>query len=167
MNALLTLWQQRWLSLTARERSAVALTAAGVLACAIWWGLVAPAVHTLRRAPLQAAQLETQLQSMRQMQAQALALQGHAALTRDDAVRALDSAVKQTLGSTVQLNLQGDQAHLTLRGASPQALADWLAQVRINARAVPVQAQLQRSATGANGGALSWNGSVVLALPPR
>ena len=42
--------------------------------------------------------------------------------------------------------------------------AQWLTQVRVNARSVPVEARLTRGAapTGA-----TWTGTLVMSLPPR
>ena len=54
----------------------------------------------------------------------------------------------------------GDRATLTLRDTPPEALAQWLAQVRINARALPVDSQITREP-----GSPGWSGTVVLAGP--
>ena len=60
------------------------------------------------------------------------------------------------------LGMTGAQlALVTLAGVPPDALAQWLAQARINARAVPGEARLQRNAAG------QWDGTLVLNLPPR
>jgi general secretion pathway protein M len=55
----------------------------------------------------------------------------------------------------------GDRATLTLTGVAPDALAQWLTQARVNARTLPNEAHLHRNAAGL------WEGTLVLALPPR
>ena len=76
------------------------------------------------------------------------------------AARRARAAATAALGATGQVSVLGDRATLTLRGASPQALAQWLAQVRINARLLPLESQLAR-----DGGTGGWSGSVVLGGP--
>ena len=71
-----------------------------------------------------------------------------------------DADSTASLGGTVQLSVQGDRATATLRGTPPAALAQWLAQVRINARLLPLESQLAR-----DGGTGGWSGSVVLGGP--
>ena len=53
---------------------------------------------------------------------------------------------------------------MQLKGVPADAIAPWLAQLRNNARAVPVQVKLTRS-SAAPAGAVLWDGTVVLALP--
>ena len=78
---------------------------------------------------------------------------------RELALRALDEATRG-MGAGAQMSLQGDRALIALREIAPGALAQWLQQVRVNARLLPVQAQLQRSSdVGA------WSGQIVLAGP--
>jgi general secretion pathway protein M len=124
-------------------------------------------LQTLKLAQAQSPQLEAQLQAMRALQAQAQALQAQPKLGRDDALRALESSVRQRLGSSVQFTLQGERATVQLKGASAEALAQWLAQARVNARALPSEARLQRSASAASAAGASWDGSLVLTLPAR
>lgn len=159
-----------WRGLSTRERIGVAAAAATVGAALLWWLALAPALQTLRSAPAQASSLEAQLQSMRALQAQAQTLQNQPKLGRDEALRALEASVKQRLGNTAQLSVQGDRANLILKGAAADALAQWLSQARVNARATPVEARLQRSAVAASApGSPSpaWDGTVLLALPAR
>jgi general secretion pathway protein M len=78
---------------------------------------------------------------------------------RDAAQRALEEATLQ-LGAGAQLSLQGDRATVSMRDIAPGALAQWLQQVRINARLLPVQVQVQRG-----GNAAGWSGQVMLAGP--
>lgn len=153
--------QPTWARLAPRERLAVAAAASVVGLALLWWLGVAPALATLRQAPAQHRQLDAQLAQMRQMAATAEGLRGqNTALSPASARGALEQATTATLAGTAQLQVQGDRATVTLRGTPPDALAQWLTQVRINARVVPVQADLQNSGTPA-----SWSGQMVLAGP--
>ncbi len=159
-----------WRGLSTRERAGLAAAAVTVSAALLWWLALAPALQILRSAPAQSSRLEAQLQSMRALQAQAQALQAQPKLGRDEALRALEASVKQRLGNTAQLSVQGDRANLLLKGTTADALAQWLSQARINARATPVEARLQRSpaSTSPTGNAPpAWDGTVLLALPAR
>jgi general secretion pathway protein M len=160
------IWQDFWRARAPREQAGMALAIAAVVATLLWWLALAPALQTLRNSGPQAAQLEAQLQALRGLQAQAQALQAQPKMARDEALRALEASVKQRLGASAQFSVQGDRVSLLLKGTSAEALAQWLAQARVNARALPTEARLQRSASAAPGGA-AWDGSLVLALPAR
>ncbi|WP_010462311.1 type II secretion system protein GspM [Acidovorax radicis] len=169
----------RWQALAPREQNMV-LAAGGLVAFALlWWLAVAPALSTLRAAPARHAELDTQLQRMQGLRSEAQQLQSAPRNTRGDSVGALRTALAQRLGNAAQLNVVGDRATVTLKGAPADALAQWLAQARSNARAAPVEARLTRSTAGASpapnapvplGGAAAamprWDGTLVLALPP-
>jgi general secretion pathway protein M len=101
---------------------------------------------------------------MQSLQAQAKALQQQAPLGFEEAVRALNLATKQTLGTSAQVSVSGERANVTLQATSADALAQWLAQVRLNARATPVEARLTRIATPAG---VTWSGVLVMGLPTR
>lgn len=155
--------QPVWNRMAPRERLAVGGAAAVVGLALLWWLGVAPALATLRQAPAQHQQLDAQLAQMRQMAATAESLRSQnkaQALAPATARSALEQATTATLAGTAQLQVQGDRATVTLRGTSPEALAQWLAQVRINARVVPVQADLQHGTAPAG-----WSGQLVLAGP--
>lgn len=167
-------WQTRlqssqawWDALGGREKALLRLAAWLLLAAGLWWVMLAPALGTLRKAGPEHLLLDAQLSQMRSLQAQAQALQNQPKLAYDEALRSLENSVKQQLGSAAQLNVAGDQASLTLRGASAQALAQWLTQARINARAQPTDARLVRSPPVGNDEAARWDGTLVLRLPPR
>jgi general secretion pathway protein M len=76
-------------------------------------------------------------------------------------VRQLESSVKDRLGGSARVVAAGDRATVTLSSASPNALAQWLTQARVDARALPSEAHLHRNAAGL------WEGTLVLTLPPR
>lgn len=174
-----TALRERWQGLAPREQTLV-LAAGGLVALALlWWVAVAPALATLRTAPARHAELDAQLQRMQSLQTEAQQLQAAPRTGAGDAVGALRTALNQRLGNTAQLNVVGDRATVTLKGVPADALAQWLAQARSNARAAPVEARLVRSAAPApaNGtpppaalGAMAmprWDGTLVLALPAQ
>lgn len=154
----------RWTQLAPRERTllAAALTVVGI--ALLWQLLLAPAFNTLRTATAQGKTLDAQLQHMQSLQAQASALQKQAPLTYDDALRALNQATKQTLGTTAQITIVAERANVNLQAASADALAQWLAQARLNARSIPLEARLTRLATP---GGVTWSGVLVMSLPQR
>lgn len=153
----------RWNLLAPRERAAIALAGAVVLGALLWWVLLGPALATLRQAEAQHQALDAQLQTMRSLQSEAMALQNQPRLSHDDALHALEASVRQRLGASAQLSVSGERATLTLKGADPDALARWLTQARVNARAMPAEARLTRSA----GTPARWDGALVLTLPAR
>lgn len=154
----------RWAGLPGREKNGVRLAVLLVLAFLLWQFSVAPALATLRTADAQAKALAAQLQRMQAMQIQAQAVQKQPPLGFDEAVRALTAATQQTLGSTAQLGVVNERASVTLKEASPDALAEWLVQARLNARSVPLEARLVR---GDASGRTVWSGVLVMGLPAR
>lgn len=151
----------RWNGLAPREKLWVAAAAALVVAVLVWWVAVGPALATLRTAEQQHRVLDAQLQEMQSLQAQAQALQALPKQNYDEAVRLLELSVRQRLGTTARLLVAGDRATITLSGTAADALAQWLTQARVNARALPSEARLFRNSGGL------WEGTLVLTLPPR
>ena len=135
----------RWQALARRERQWLLGAALLVLAALVWWLAISPALLTLRSAASQRLLLDAQLQQMHSLQAQAKALQAQPRIAVDEARRLLDASVK-SFGATAQLQIAGDRATVTFKGASADALAQWLLQVRLNVRAVPGEARLLRGA---------------------
>jgi general secretion pathway protein M len=152
-----SLLRARWQALASRERQWLLSAALLVLAALVWWLAISPALLTLRSAASQRLLLDAQLQQMQSLQAQAKALQAQPRIAADEARRLLDASVK-SFGPAAQLQLAGERAVVSFKGASADALAQWLLQVRLNVRAVPSEARLLR---GANG---SWDGTVTLNL---
>lgn len=158
MNRLQVL-RQFWDRLALRERRMLALASLVVLVALLWSLAVAPAIRTLKAAPATLESLDAQLLSMQKLAAQARGLQNRPAVTRDDALRALESSLQQRLGASAQLSVVGDHVTVVLKGAAPDLLAQWLGQARVSARVVATQARLTRGASG-------WDGTLVLDLPP-
>jgi general secretion pathway protein M len=166
---LLQLLQPHWANLAPRERRSLLAALALVALALVWWLALGPALQTLRDADAQHRSLDAQLQSMRRMQAEVQSLQGQNALGFDEALRSVQSSAKTDLSGTAQINVLGERVSVTLKNTPADALARWLAQVRINARALPTEAKLVRSpaSTAANTAPPAWDGSLVLALPKR
>jgi general secretion pathway protein M len=156
-----SLLKARWESLTPRDKGWVA--GAGVLLALVlvWVIALAPALATLRTAEAQHRALDAQLQHMRGLQAQAQALQAQPRQSREEALRMLELSVRERLGTTARSVVAGERVTITLAGTAPLALAQWLTQARVNARALPSEARLHRNAAGL------WEGTLVLTLPTR
>ena len=161
--------RQHWASLAPREQTLV-LPAATVLGLALlWWLLLAPALAQLRASPARHAALDAQLQQMQALQAQALHLKDIPRPTGNETLPVLWRSLGQQLSAGTQMSTTGDRAAITLKDVPPEALAQWLAQVRSTTRAVPTEARLMRN-TASTGGAsppAPWNGTLTLALPPN
>ncbi len=154
----------RWAQLAPREKSLLGAALALIALALLWQLMLAPSLATLRTATAQGLALDAQLRHMQSLQAQSKALQKQAPLTYDDAVRALNLATKQTLGSTAQVSVVAERANVTLQAARADTLAQWLAQARVNARSTPLEARLTRMATPAG---VTWSGTLVMTLPQR
>lgn len=156
-----SLLKARWDSLAPRDKAGVAGVGVLLALVLVWLVALAPALATLRTAEAQHRALDAQLQHMRGMQAQAQALQAQPKLSHDEALRMLELSVRERLGGTARSVVAGERVTITLAGTAPLALAQWLTQVRVNARALPSEARLYRNAGGL------WEGTLVLTLPPR
>ena len=157
-------WQTRWAQLAPKERAGIQLATALVALAVLWMLIVGPGLQQWRTADAKARALDAQLQQMQTLQAQARSIQSQPALAYDDAVRALKLATQQSLGATAQIQMAGDRANVTLQNATPQALAQWLTQARLNARAVPLEAHLSRAPSPSP---LLWNGTLTMGLPAK
>jgi general secretion pathway protein M len=153
----------RWRALKPREQTLVLGALALVCAALLWWVGLSPALTTLQVARAQQAALATDMEKMQRLRAQALAIQSQPKMDRAESIRALESLVKQRLGSSAQMNVVGDRVTVTLKGTGPDELSQWLSQARINARAVPSEVRLVRVAGSANGRA-TWEGSVAFSM---
>lgn len=151
----------RWQALPSREKMMVAAAILLVAAALLWWVALGPALRIVRSANQQHRALDTQLQAMRGLQQQAQALQAQPKQSRDEALRRLELSVRQKLGATARTAVTGDRVSVTLTGTPPDALAQWITQARVDARALPSEARLTRNAAGL------WEGTLVLSLPSR
>ena len=153
-------WHQRWMDLSERERLGLGM-AWVVLALALLWSMgVAPAWHQWQQGQVQSRALQTQWQGMQALQAQASALNGQNRVRPEEATRLLQNSVA-TLGPGATMTVNGDLATVQIKAASAAAVAQWLAQARVQAQALPVQARLGRAAAGANAGPGSSGATTV------
>ena len=139
-----------WLARTTRERRAVIVVLAVLGALLVWSLFVQPAWRSASAAPAVLDQLDAELQQMQRVAGESRTLRGVAPVSQTQAGAALKAA-SERLGDKAKLNLQGDRATLTLTGISPEALRAWLNEARSGARARPVEATLQRGASGFTG----------------
>ncbi len=164
-------WQAWWPDLAPREQRMVVIAATLIIAALLWWVALAPALRTLRTAPAEHARLDTELQQMTTLQTQAKALQAQPRASRDDALRSLETSVRQSLGANAQLQSAGagEGANIQMRAAPADNLAQWFGQARSNARAVPREVHLTRSPTtpGPDAPKVRWDGTLVMSLPAR
>lgn len=149
--------EAHWKTISVREQRLLLAALALVVGAALWWLALAPALSILRSAPTQHRVQDAQLQTMRSLQAQAQLLQAQPPLSPSESRRLLEATVK-ALGTNAQLNVLGERATVSLKGTSAEDLAQCLAQARLNARTLPVEAHLVRNTDG------TWDGTLVLTL---
>jgi general secretion pathway protein M len=149
-----------WDTLAAREKALAAAAAAVIALSLLWWIALGPALRTLSLAQEQRLALDAQLQQMLQLQAQAKAMQSQPKRSYDEAAAALQASMAQ-LGPGSRYAIAAERVTVTLAGVPSEALAQWLAQARANAHTLPGEARLTRNPAGL------WDGTLVLALPPR
>lgn len=159
MNAQLQQLRARFNALASREKLMVASAALVILLALVWLVAIGPALATLRTADQQRRTLDVQLQRMAALKTQARSLQSQPKPNRDEALRQLEQSVRQRLGTAGRMTISGDRVTVALTGVPPDALAQWLAQARSAAHALPSDAHLTRNATG------QWEGNLVLILP--
>ena len=153
-------WHQRWMDLSGRERLGLGM-AWVVLALALLWSMgVAPAWRQWQQGQVQSRALQTQWQGMQALQAQASALNGQNRVRPEEATRLLQNSLA-TLGPGATMTVNGDLATVQIKAASAAAVAQWLAQARVQAQALPVQARLGRAAASANAGPGSSGATTV------
>ena len=154
---MLAVFQAHWRATSVREQRLLLAALALLLGAALWWLALAPAWATWRSAETQHRALDAQLQQMQFLQAQAKAIKAQPPLAAGEARRLLEASVK-ALGPAAQMTVMGERVTVTLKGVSAEALAQWLVQARLNARALPSEAHWVRSGPG------TWDGTLVLNL---
>ncbi len=155
-------WQAFSARLAPRERLALQSAAWLLGGLLVWSVAIAPAWRVLQTAPERQARLGPQLHAMRAMAAEARSLQQSESTQTaawPERLRALESSTSRLLKDQAQLQPSGEQVTVTLRDASPTALAQWLQEARVNARLRPTRVQLERSGAA---GAVRWQGQLVL-----
>jgi general secretion pathway protein M len=163
----------RWQALSPREQRGVWVLGAWLGVLLFWSIAIAPALNTLRDSDNRRAQISQQQAHMLTLQTQAQSLQTRTPLSRDEALRNLQGL---TPGPQIQLNVQGERVSVQLKAVPAPTLANWLAQARSQAQALPLEAHLTRgngtvpnnaSAPAAANSPVVWDGNLVLSLPNR
>lgn len=154
-------WAAFWAGRSARERQSLLAAGALLVLAGVGAGLVAPAWQAVRQGPQRHAQLDAQLQQLHALAAQAQRLQAAAPLPRAERIRAVEMATATHLKPSGQARVNGDQLTVSFGATPPDALARWLADVRVGARLLPDDLQMSRMGTGQP----LWQGTVLLTLP--
>ena len=177
--------QSRWQGLNARERLLVSVFF-GLFGIWLFVSIaISPALRTLNASESQRAEVAQQVVQMRALQQRAQELQKTKPLSRDESIRSLQS-ITPTGNPALQMTIQGDRVLVQLKNLSASQLANWLAQARSNAQALPDEVHISRSATssvssstilsalsGVNATSNStnattaWDGQIILRLPQR
>ena len=177
--------QSRWQGLNARERLLVSVFF-GLFGIWLFVSIaISPALRTLNSAQQQRAEVAQQVVQMRALQQRAQELQKTKPLSRDESLRSLQS-ITPAGNPALQMTVQGDRVMVQLKNLSASQLANWLAQARSNAQALPDEVHISRSATSsvsssisvsalsgvnANGNTANataaWDGQIILRLPQR
>lgn len=164
--------QRAWQARTLRERRGLLLAALLIGATLLWQAGLAPALHTWRDAAAQQARLDAERQQLLQLQRQARQLQALPRIGRDEALRWLQGPEVAALGPGAVLQVQGEQVLVQLQAAPPEGLSRWLRAAREQARALPVQVQLQQTDAAAavpknagSGPAAATRGAAVRPTP--
>ncbi len=145
-----------WLTLALRERRLLVAGLLIVAAALLWMLALAPALRTLRTAPVTLQSLDRQWQGMQVQADETQRLRAIPPVSREQAAVALKAAADR-LGAKAKLTMQGERAVLTVTALEPSTLEPWLAEVRAGARASPLELNLVRSGNG-------YSGTLVLAL---
>ena len=177
--------QPRWQGLNARERLLVSVLL-GLFGVWLFVSIaISPALRTLNASESQRAEVAQQVVQMRALQQRAQELQRTKPLSRDESLRSLQS-ITSPGNPALQMTVQGDRVMVQLKNLSASQLANWLAQARSNAQALPDEVHISRSVTSSlnsstslsasSGGNAtnnstnatnSWDGQIILRLPQR
>ena len=148
---------KRWLTLQPRERLGLQVSMALLGLYLLWTLALAPALATLSGPETQRKRLETQLQRMQALSAQASAIRSEARPAPKDWRQELKGSLSG-LGQA-QLIESGGTLQVQLQACDAQALGRWLAELAPRWRLHISQASLRTDAQGL------WQGQITLAKP--
>ena len=114
--AILVPMKQAWDRRSPREQQLMAWAAVLILLVGVWRLALAPALRTWQEAPERQARLDRQTHSMRQLQAQAIALQKPRPIPRNEAAQWLEKNLTE-LGPNAKINLRRSSGPLAEAGA--------------------------------------------------
>lgn len=150
-----------------RERVAVTV-GVGVLLAGLIVGVgMLPAWRTLRAVAAAEPEVLRTLAQLQSQRDEARRLQAQPRPDLAEALRSVERSARERLGPDVQVQASEGRVNVVFRQASGEAVAQWLAQVRAQARAWPLEARLTRAGNVAPGAAapVTWDGAVLLQLP--
>ena len=150
--AMSTFWEQR----NPRERQLLGVGAAVLAAAVLWFIAISPALQTYRVSATAHAKVDAELANMLGMAAEATKLKAMPRANAAEVQTWLDSATKK-LGKA-SFAMQGGRVQVSFTGATPEALAAYLAEARLKAQLVPSEAHWKKNAN------LLWDGSIVFEL---
>ncbi len=127
------------------------------VAALVWWLAIAPALQTYKGTNAAHAKLDAEISQMQAMADEAKQLKAMSPINRAQSQAWLEGAIKK-LGKA-SMSTQGSRVQINFVGATPEALALWLAEARSHAQLLPVQANWKRSANVADP---LWEGSLVM-----
>lgn len=153
--------RQAWAAGSAKERRLLGTALGVTLLALLWWTGLSPALSALRGATEQHRALDAQLQNLRALAAETVDLQAMPSIKAAESLRTLEQLVRQDLGTRGQLATAGDRVTVTFKDIPADTLARWLVQTRKTARVKPVEMH-----TALNTPRATWDGSVILLLPP-
>ncbi len=128
----------------------------------VWWIAIAPALQTYSASGAAHAKLDGELAQMQAMAVSAKQLKASPKVSAMQAQMWLDASIKK-LGK-VSMSTQGNRVQINFAGATPEALAAWLAEARTSAQLLAVQANWKRAA---NATEALWEGSLAFELPAK
>ena len=158
MKALL---HTRWQTLNARDQRVLSVLLSVLALSAFVAVAILPALNTLQDSAQRRQHITQQHTHMLALQAQANALQNRAPLSREEALRQLQSI---TPSARMPLQIQGNRVLVQLKAVPAGELAQWLAQARQQAQSLPLEAHLTRNTTLTS---VVWDGNLVLSLPSK
>lgn len=158
-NVLRQQFLARWTAMAQRERQMAQAAAALVALAVLVLVFIRPAVKSMQQTPVQLREISTQVGRMRAMADEAQALRQQPPVPPVQAEAALKSATER-LGGAARMSVQSDRVTVEFTKVRGDALADWLAEVRVAARARPLEANLMQAEPG------HYSGTVVLGLAP-
>lgn len=141
-----------------RERQLIGVAAALLAAAFLWFVAIAPALQTYRTSSAAHAKLEAELANMQRMAAEAVKLKAMPRASPAQVQTWLDGATKK-LGKA-SAAVQGSRVQVSFTGASPEALADFLAEARLRAQLMPSEAHWKKNAN-APVAYPQWDGNIV------
>lgn len=144
--------------LAPRERQLVVFAACLVALALLWWIALGPALQTYRNSDAEHAKLDTQIAAMQALAHEAQVLKAAPKVSAAQAQSWLEGHTK-SLGKAT-LTAQAGRAQVSFSGASPEALAAWLADARRAVSLLPVQAKWNKAP-----GSGLWDGMLVFELP--